>query len=131
MSAAAARRRKQKARQSASTSTDNLDDKVSSLLSSTDTPSHYEALQLLTSNTHRLLKSGNVPKALSCSQAGTVTLLKYGRVEIASQLGGTYLEALRDTRTRESGEVIRDINEISEEYRKCYDPSEEKDAKKT
>lgn len=74
MSAALARRKKQKAKAALAASTaepgtNTMEQRVKHLLSQTDTPSHYEALQLLTSNTHRFLKTGDVEKGEALSRS--------------------------------------------------------------
>ena len=66
-----------------------------SLLSSSDTASHYEALQLLTSSTHRSLKSGEVDLAVKTSFKGTCLLLTSNQLEIGSQMSNTFIEVRR------------------------------------
>jgi len=115
MSAALARRTKQKAKQAAlltqsanvdaTDTTLNTAARVQHLLSQTDSTSHYEALQLLSSNTHRSLRAGAVPAAIATSHAGVLTLLKFNHTELANQLAAMYIETLTDSRTSESDEI--------------------------
>ena len=119
MSAALARRRKQKAKAAAAAATggtETLEARVKTLLSTNDTAAHYEALQLLTSNTHRALKAGDVDKAVSTAYTGTCLLLEAGQVEVGSQMSGTFVETLKDGRVDEEGNVEK-VKKISELYK--------------
>eukprot|EP00518_Triparma_eleuthera_P004040 CAMPEP_0182465116 /NCGR_PEP_ID=MMETSP1319-20130603/9009_1 /TAXON_ID=172717 /ORGANISM="Bolidomonas pacifica, Strain RCC208" /LENGTH=188 /DNA_ID=CAMNT_0024664803 /DNA_START=99 /DNA_END=662 /DNA_ORIENTATION=- len=129
MSAALARRRKQKAKAAAAAATggtETLEARVKTLLSTNDTAAHYEALQLLTSNTHRALKAGDVDKAVSTAYTGTCLLLEAGQVEVGSQMSGTFVETLKDGRVDEEGNIEK-VKKISELYKSC---PETRDSKK-
>ena len=89
---------------------------MKALLATNDTASHYEALQLLTSNTHRALKAGDVDKAVSTAYTGTCLLLEAGQVEVGSQMSGTFVETLKDGRVEEE-ENVEKVNNISELYK--------------
>ncbi|GMH79168.1 hypothetical protein TrVE_jg13359 [Triparma verrucosa] len=132
MSAALARRKKQKAKAAAAAAnsapgTNTMEQRVKHLLSQTDTPSHYEALQLLTSNTHRSLKLGDVDKALKTAYDGTSLLLNYNQVEVASQMSLCYVTTLVDARVLSTDKEVTNILNISELYAKC---AESRDSKK-
>ena len=85
-----------------------------------DTPSHYEALQLVTSTVHRNLKLGHVTSALDNCYNGVLSLLKYKRVEIASQLSMFYLDCLTDTRTRADEGTLHRILTVHKAYISSY-----------
>ncbi|GMH73914.1 hypothetical protein TL16_g06318 [Triparma laevis f. inornata] len=131
MSAALARRKKQKAKAALAASTaepgtNTMEQRVKHLLSQTDTPSHYEALQLLTSNTHRFLKTGDVEKALKTAFNGTTLLLTYNQIEVASQMSLCYVTALVDARVPSTEKEVDNILKISELYGKCVDTRDSK-----
>jgi hypothetical protein len=129
MSAALARRKKQKEKAAAALAADetglastalNTEARVLELLSRSDDTAHYEALQLLSSNTHRSLRAGDIESAISTSYKGTLTLLTAKHVELANQLSAMYVTTLVDSRTRESPERAAECAAISAAYSANY-----------
>ena len=89
MSAAAARRRKQKALKAASRGAEPVSSRLSALLDgdSVDESTVYEALQLAQSQVRRYVKLSQYENATEAAYSVSLKLLEnHGRVSVASQL---------------------------------------------
>ena len=142
MSAAAARRRKQLLQKKLSQEEQNSvgDDPVflrlNSLLHSDDSVEidgevAYEALQLAQSQVRRLVKAGDVGKAVELCYLSLTTLLKKKKVSVASQLLMLFSDVIVETKTKCSEELVLGCLNIDKLYREAlgqaFEGTEEKE----
>jgi len=116
MSAAAARRRKQlQARQKEQK--DAVGVRLEALLNESDDEAQaYEALQLAQSQVRKMEHAGDYKGATDLAYSASLTLLKHGRVSVASQLLQVLAEVLRETHTDATEEWVIRIVELHEAY---------------
>ena len=121
MSAAAARRRKQlAARKASNEGEDTVNLQLKKLLSTDeaiDEPTAYEALQLAQSQVRKKIHGGDFASACNLAYESSLTLLKKGRVSVASQLLSLLVDVLRETHTTESDDWISRLVELNEAHR--------------
>jgi Golgi to ER traffic protein 4 len=122
MSAAAARRRKQlAARQN---DQDVVGTQLKNILAKEETISEetaYEALQLAQSAIRRKVKEGSFVEACNLAYSTSLSLLKKGRVSVASQLLTLLVGVLRETHTEETAEWINRLVELHEAHAKAME----------
>jgi Golgi to ER traffic protein 4 len=120
MSAAAARRRKQLAARKASSGgeqpvLDSVSAQLDALLSASpdiDEATAYEALQLAQSLVRKRVKEGQYGPAADLAYTCSATLLKSGRLAVASQLLTVLVEVLRETHAEESPTWLDRLDEL-------------------
>lgn len=148
MSAAAARRRKQLLQKKlsqeqqqqnisdGSSSSDPVFLRLNSLLhcgdeAEIDGEAAYEALQLAQSQVRRMVKSGEVSKAVEMCYFSLTTLLKKKKVSVASQLLMLFSDVIVETRTECSEELVVGCLTIDSLYREAlalaFDGTEERE----
>lgn len=124
MSAAAARRRKQllarkKAQEEAAAEIDPVSAKLEKLLNDEDLKEEataYEALQLAQSQVRKKVHAGEFPAAVDLAYSTSLTILKRGRVSVASQLLTVLVSVLRETHTEETDDLIQKIVELNQAH---------------
>lgn len=134
MSAAAARRRKQlqqkklsqeQQQHDGSGSSDPVFLRLNSLLqcdnegAEIDGEAAYEALQLAQSQVRRMVKSGEVSKAVEMCYLSLTTLLKKKKVSVASQLLMLFSDIIVETRTECSEDLVLGCLTIDSLYREA------------
>jgi len=127
MSAAAARRRKQllarkKAQEEAAAEADPVSAKLKKLLEDEDLKEEataYEALQLAQSQVRKKVHSGDFSGAIDLAYSSSLTILKRGRVSVASQLLTVLATVLRETHTEETDEIIQKIVELNQAHKEA------------
>lgn len=121
MSAAAARRRKQLAARKASSGggeqgpLDSVSAQLDALLAASpdiDEATAYEALQLAQSLVRKRVKEGQYGSAADLAYTCSATLLKAGRLAVASQLLTVLVEVLRETHTEETPTWLDRLDEL-------------------
>ena len=123
MSAAAARRRKQlaarKAAEGAGGGGDLVTQQLNKILSAKDDDnvimdeaSAYEALQLVQSQVKKKEHAGDYVGATDLAYKASISLLKKGRVSVASQLLNLMVEILRETHTAETDPQLDRVVEL-------------------
>lgn len=119
MSAAAARRRKQRAAKSGDS--DPVQVRLDALLkdpSLTEEAVAYEALQLAQSSVRRNVKIGNFAQATEVAYSSSLTLLtKSGRVSVSSQLLMGLVQVLTETHTACTQKWVDRFTELDAAYR--------------
>lgn len=124
MSAAAARRRKQllarkKAQEEAASDLDPVSSRLKQLLQDEDLKEEaiaYEALQLAQSQVRKKVHAGEFAAAVDLAYSSSLTILKKGRVSVASQLLMVLASVLRETHTEESDELIQKVVELNQAH---------------
>ena len=127
MSAAAARRRKQKALKAASGGAEPVSSRLSALLDgdSVDESTAYEALQLAQSQVRRYVKLSQYENAREAAYSVSLKLLeKHGRVSVASQLMTELIKALLETHTVCSDEWVSKFTKLSQAYVSALESSD-------
>lgn len=119
MSAAAARRRKQLAARKAAEGEDSVTLQLKKLLNmeeAMDEATAYEALQLAQSQVRKKYHAGDFTGCTNLAYEGSLSLLKKGRVSVASQLMDQLVEVLRETHTADSDDWSTKLTEIQQAF---------------
>lgn len=117
MSAAAARRRKQLQARQKEPQEDAVGVRLEALLNeSEDEAVAYEALQLAQSQVRKMEHAGDYKGATDLAYSSSLTLLKHGRVSVASQLLQVLAQVLRECHVKETQEWVNRIVELHEVY---------------
>ncbi len=127
MSAAAARRKKQlltrkKAQEEAAAALDPISAKLQALLRDEDLKEEaiaYEALQLAQSQVRKKVHAGEFAAAVELAYSSSLTILKKGRVSVASQLLTVLANVLRETHTEETDELIQKFVELNQAHQEA------------
>lgn len=127
MSAAAARRRKQllarkQAQEEAAAEADPVSAQLQKLLHDEDLKEEanaYEALQLAQSQVRKKVKAGDFAAAVELAYSSSLTILKRGRVSVASQLLTVLANVLRETHTEETDELIQKLVELNQAHQEA------------
>ena len=123
MSAAAARRRKQLAARQKEQQ-DAVGVRLEALLAESDDEAvAYEALQLAQSQVRKMEHAGDYSGATDLAYTSSLSLLKHGRVSVASQLLQVLVEVLRETHTEATEIWINRIVELHAAYEKAIGDS--------
>ncbi|CAJ1933768.1 unnamed protein product [Cylindrotheca closterium] len=123
MSAAAARRRKQllaRKKQQQESAGDAVAAQLQKLLaddSLSEEATAYEALQLAQSQVRKKVHANEFKEAVDLAYNASLSILKHGRVSVASQLLTVLANVLRETHTEETDELLDRLVELDKAHK--------------